>query len=97
MGAPCTAVPLPAGRPVPSGMMVMSHGAMSAGLTGLPRLGPSAANAPAVPRPTATTTKKRLRVDMLHLTLAVHTPAGDGVEMLAWEIQHRRRLRGLSS
>ena len=32
-------VPLPGGRPVPSGMMVMSQGAMSAGEIGFPRLG----------------------------------------------------------
>src|SRR5437773_2091618 len=45
IGAPWAGVPLPGGRPVPSGMMVMSQGAMSAGLIGLPRRGLSAADA----------------------------------------------------
>src|SRR5262252_9322889 len=39
IGAPCAAVPLPGGRPVPSGRMLMSHAAMSASEIFAPRPG----------------------------------------------------------
>src|SRR5258706_7017156 len=79
-------------------MMVMSQGAMSAGLMGFPRRGLSAANEAAE---SATdidaATSAILRIDMFHSPLRVDAPTGDGVEMLAWEIQHGRRFRGLAA
>ena len=36
MRAPCADVPLPGGRPPPSGETLMSQAAISAGLTGFP-------------------------------------------------------------
>src|SRR5690242_18824134 len=92
MGAPCAGVPLPGGNPVPSGMMLMSHGAMSFGSIGLPRLGISAAiAAPAIPAPSAMP-GTQLRIDMSDLALRIHRPAGDRVEMLAGKISDRRRF-----
>src|SRR5215475_4375238 len=84
IGAPCAAVPLPGGRPVPSGRMLMSHAAISPGSIGLPRFGPTAEAVPA-PRPSATTTAKRasLRVNMFHLPIALDRPTGNAVEVLA--------------
>src|SRR5262245_7049092 len=79
-------------------MMVMSQGAMSAGLTGLPRLGPSAAIAVADSMAVASATgRAKLCVDMVHIPLPGHGPARNRVEMLAREIQHGRRFRGLSA
>src|ERR1700681_2821282 len=84
IGAPWAEVPLPGGRPVPSGMTKMSQAARSEGLTGLPRLGVSATAAPAA-RATASAAAptESLRIDMLDLPFGVDRPAGDGVEMLA--------------
>src|SRR5262245_39909724 len=45
MPAPIAAVPLPAGKPAPSGPMLMSQPAMSCAVTGIPRFGPSCASA----------------------------------------------------
>src|SRR5580765_6536980 len=96
IGAPCAGVPLPAGRPVPSGMMLMSQGAISASVIGLPRLGPSAANAPALTTRQAAA-KTTSRIDMADFPLVIDGPAGDRVEMLAREGKHRGRCRGLSA
>src|ERR1700686_2844981 len=98
IGAPCADVPLPGGRPVPSGMMKMSQAVRSEGLTGLPRLGPSASAALAA-RANASETppSESLCIDMLDASFGVDRPAGDGVEMLAREPQYRRRLRGLAA
>src|ERR1700722_16593506 len=96
--APSAALPLPAGRLLPSGRTLMSHGARSAGVIGLPRLGPSASAMPAphanasMPAPIAS-----LRIDMFDLSLGVHGPTGDGVEMLAREAEHRWGLRSLAA
>src|SRR5260370_28584603 len=82
IGAPCAEVPLPGGRPVPSGMMKMSQAARSEGLTGLPRLGPSAKAAPAA-RASATEAvqSENLRIDMLDPPFGIGRPAGDGIEL----------------
>src|ERR1700692_523131 len=89
IGAPCAEVPLPGGRPVPSGMTKMSQAARSEGLTGLPRLGPSA-KAAAAARANASETpqSESLRIDMLDSPFGIDRPTGDGVEVLAWERQH---------
>src|SRR5437763_8290867 len=98
MGAPSCGVPLPGGSPVPSGMMAMSQGANSCAVVDFPRLGPSASAAPAsMASASETAPKQSLRVDMPDLPFPVHRPAGDAVEMLAREGQHRRWFRRLSA
>src|SRR5580700_863686 len=98
IGAPWAGVPLPGGRPVPSGITKMSQAARSEGLTGLPRLGPSANAAPATSASaTETPQSEILRIDMLDLPFGVDRPTGDGVEVLAREAQHRRGLGGLAA
>src|ERR1700726_4182678 len=68
IGAPCAEVPLPGGKPVPSGMTKISQAARSEGLTGLPRLGPSAKAAPAtIARASEEAPIQTLRIDMLDL------------------------------
>src|ERR1700678_1893288 len=63
--APSAALPLPGGRLVPSGRMLMSHGARSDWVIGLPRPGPSASATPA-PNASATTPAAidNLRIDI---------------------------------
>src|SRR5439155_4777917 len=91
MAAPCAAVPLPFGRPVPSGRMWMSHAARSAWVSGVPRFGP-AANAGLVSK-----TKIRLRVNMAHASVGIDRPARDAVVVLAREHRHRRYARRLAA
>src|SRR5215471_14321348 len=85
--APLTAVPLPAGRPPPSGATLMSHAAISAEVAGRPRLGPAFSPAgipPAVAHPasrTAAAAAVRLGVDILHLAVGRHTPGLNRVVM----------------
>src|SRR5580704_4624555 len=99
--APSAALPLPGGRLAPSGRILMSHAERSDGLNGLPSLGPSAKARPqvnATPMQVATAVPiASLRIDMANLSLAVHGPAGDRVEVLTRETEHRRRLRGLAA
>src|SRR5258708_32724673 len=71
--------------------MLMSHAAISAGSTGLPRLGASANAALAVKSARETVEITMLRVDMLDRPRAVDRPAGDGVEVL---VRKRRDRRG---
>src|ERR1700676_3158135 len=98
IGATCAEGPVPGGKPGAVGMMKMSQAARSEGLTGLPRLGPSANATPAASAPAAATKQmESLRIDMLDLPFGVDGPAGDGVEVLARERQHRRRLRCLAA
>src|SRR5262252_2549356 len=93
-GAPCAAVPLPAGRPVPSGRMLMSHAAMSASEIFAPRPGDCAKAAPEQRRRAAT---RRSGVDMFHLPLAVHRPAREAVVVLVGESERIRRFLGLAA
>src|ERR1019366_117469 len=80
IGAPCAGVPLPGGNPVPSGITKMSQAARSEGLTGLPRLGPSAKAAPvASPNASAPAQIEISRIDMLDPPFGIDRPAGDGV------------------
>src|SRR6266853_1609997 len=96
MRAPWAGVPPPGGRPVPSGWMLMSQAAMSAGSMGVPRFGPAAKAAPE-PRPSARTTAGSLCVDMFHLPFAVDRPAGEAVVVLVREGQYVRDLLGLAA
>src|SRR5215831_20428291 len=80
MGAPCAAVPLPAGSPVPSGRMLMSQGAMSASEIFAPRPG-DWAKAAAEPRRRAAAIRRSC-VDMFHLPLTVDRPAREAVVVL---------------
>src|ERR1700731_2465695 len=80
IGAPCAGVPLPGGSPVPSGITKMSQAARSEGLTGLPRLGPSAKAAPAARANAATEQTASSCINMLDLPFGIDRPAGDGVE-----------------
>src|SRR5256885_14212708 len=78
----------------------MSQGAISCAVIGLPRPGVSADALDANPldaKTSATATSRFLRIDMLDLPFVVDRPAGNGIEMLAREREHRRRLRGLAA
>src|SRR5690242_13653555 len=92
--SPWAGVPPPGGSPAPSGGMLMSQGASSAGVMGLPRFGP-AAKAPE--HASASAAASALRVDMFHLAFRVDGPAGRPVVMLAHERRHRRRPRALAA
>src|SRR5712692_8542468 len=100
MAAPCDNVPLPGGRPLPSGPMLMSQSARSASLTGLPSPGRSAATAVAAP-PSASmrgmTAVRRLSVDMLELPFVVGGPARDDVHVPHREGGHRNVDLGLAA
>src|SRR5262245_43642061 len=88
------AVPLPTGRPVPSGRMAISHALMSASEIGLPSPGVSAIAAGALQASAITSRSESLRVDMFDLPLAVDAPAGGAVVVLVREGE-RATQRGL--
>src|ERR1700674_1913660 len=94
MRAPSGGVPLPGGRPEPSGSTLMSQPAMSAGLIGFPRFGAWAKTF--APRISAITTVS-LRVYMLHLPAALDRPTGDGVVVLAGEAVQRWNFRSFAA
>src|SRR6267378_1742799 len=96
MRAPWAGVPPPIGRPVPSGWMLMSQAAMSAGSSGIPRFGPAEKAAPEQ-RPNARTMVGSLCVDMFHLPFAVDRPAREAVVVLVREGQEGRDLLGLAA
>src|SRR6516225_5367154 len=78
MASPSIAVPRPGGRPTPSGPMLMSHAAMSAGAIGCPNCGAWARAADAIvsiDMQTAT----GLSVNIANLAHLVNAPACDGV------------------
>src|SRR5258706_6528974 len=90
IAAPCSAVPLPGGKPAPLGSMSMSHSARSVGVIGFPRFGLSPCAPPmARARVHDSDTKIALCVRMGDLPLGVDRPADDGVEMMVLEPQHR--------
>src|SRR6266568_1550865 len=92
------AVPLPAGRLVPSGSTAMSQALMSASVIGLPRPGVSAIAVPAPKASTRASANSGLRVDMLDPPAAVDAPAGDAVVVLVGERQRAcHRLLGLAA
>src|SRR6266566_5080707 len=98
MRVPSAGVPLPGGRPVPSGRMLMSQAAISDGLIGFPRFG-AWAKAMLEPRASVSTTAdpRSLRVYMLHLPAALDRPRRDGVVVLAREAGYGRDARGLAA
>src|SRR5689334_8618591 len=93
--APCAAVPLPFGSPLPSGSTLMSQAARSACESGWPRLGPAAVTVTGKAIPI--TSSFHSSVDMFHASARVDRPARRTVVVLARECQHRRRLRGLAA
>src|SRR5712691_4403620 len=94
--APWAGVPLPGGKPVPSGMMAISHALMSASEIGFPSPGVSAAAAPE-PNVSATpSANSGLSVDMFDLPGVADAPAGDAVVVLVGESQRVGRRRGLA-
>src|SRR5262249_46459417 len=95
--APSAGVPLPDGRPVPSGRTLISQAAMSAGLIGFPRFG-DWLNAALEPRKSVSTKNAAaLRVYMFHLPGALNGPTGDGIVVLARKCRHRGNLCGLTT
>src|SRR5262245_180600 len=85
------AVPLPVGRPVPSGRMAMSHALMSLSAIGFPKPGVSAAAAGAVQANAIAS--RSLRVDMLNRPVALDPPARRAVVVLVGKckrVAHRR-------
>src|SRR5690349_16467023 len=91
-GAPCAMVPLPGGKPWPSGYAWISHAAISACVTGLPRFGPAASAGVQARKRSAS-----LCIDMAHLALAVDRPARNAVVVLARETEHVRHARRLAA
>src|SRR5712692_10162492 len=96
MGAPWAGVPPPGGKPVPSGRMLMSQAAISAGLISFPRFG-AWAKAALEPRASTTAKTRSLRIDMFHLPIALDCRGRDGVVVLAREARYGRDLRGLAA
>src|SRR3989442_9469076 len=93
MRAPSAGVPPPGGKPVPSGMMLMSQAAISAALIGFPRFGPSAKAALEASASTRAEPRS-LCVNMGDLAFAVDRPARGAVVVLAREGRDgRARLR----
>src|SRR3954454_24108755 len=97
MAAPWAAVPLPGGRPLPSGPMLMSQRARSDSLIFWPRPGGSAASAvPAVNaiasgmRTRLLRTEITLHIDMFRLPVALDGPAHDVVHVPHREGDDRR-------
>src|ERR1700730_16172660 len=97
MAAPCAAVPLPGGKPLPSGPTLMSHSARSASLTGLPSPGLSAATAALASSASDAAMARRLAVNMLGLPFGVDRPAGDDVHVAHRERGYRRIDLGLAA
>src|SRR5580704_19021006 len=96
--APSLAVPLPGGKLLPSGSTLMSQGLMSASLTGLPRCGLSAANAPeAKASATRRATARGLNIDMLDLSGARNPPCGEAVVVLVGKAEHVGHFLGFAA
>src|SRR2546430_4662409 len=98
MGAPWAGVPLPGGKPVPSGKMLMSQAVISAGSIGLPRFG-AWAKAALEPRESARTKAVIgiLRINMFDLPLVVDRPARGAVIVLARKGRYGRDLCRLAA
>src|SRR6266850_3298108 len=98
MGAPWAGVPLPGGKPVPSGKMLMSQAVISAGSSGFPRFGAWAKTA-LEPRESARTKAVIgiLRINMFDLPLVIDRPARDGVVVLARKSRYGRDFRRLAA
>src|SRR4030095_16891199 len=98
MGAPWAGVPLPGGKPVPSGKMLMSQAVISAGSIGFPRFG-AWAKAALEPKESARTKVviEILRIDMFHLPIALDRPGRDAVVVLTREARYRANLRSFAT
>src|SRR5438552_16803835 len=95
--APWTAVPLPGGKPVPSGITAMSQALMSASEIGFPSRGVWASAAPEPKTSARTKARTSLSVDMFDLPIAADPPARDAVVVLVGERENiRTRLLGLA-
>src|SRR6266850_3343856 len=81
MASPSIAVPRPGGRPTPSGPMLMSHAAMSAGAIGCPSCGAWARAADAFVS-IDMQTAMGLSVNIAGLPRLVNAPACDGVVVI---------------
>src|ERR1700694_1095315 len=98
MRAPSVGVPLPGGRPEPSGSTLMSQAATSAGLIGFPRFGAWAkANSALRASVSVTANPRSLRVHMLYLPAGLDRPTGDSVVVLAREAANRQNSGGLGA
>src|SRR2546430_3333230 len=76
---------------MPSGAMLMSQGARSAGVIGCPNLGASAASATLRPSASAVAKASISCIDMAHLALVIDPPARDDVAVLHRERRDVRR------
>src|SRR5438874_9518328 len=92
IGAPCAMVPLPGGKPLPSGYTWISHAARSPCVSGCPRLGPAA-----IAGALATSSAASLSVDMAHASIGIDRPARRAVVVLADEGGHWRDPRALAA
>src|ERR1700730_15351544 len=81
MASPSIAVPRPGGRPTPSGPMLMSHAAISAGAIGCPNCGAWAMAADAIVS-TDMQTAMGLSVNIAGLPHLVNAPVCDGVVVI---------------
>src|SRR6266404_2439388 len=79
---------------MPSGAMLMSQGARSAGVIGCPNLGASAASATLRPSVSAVANASISCIDMAYPALVIDSPARDGVAVLHRECRHVRRTPG---
>src|SRR6185436_17350869 len=95
--APCAGVPLPAGRPTPSGPIEMSHAEASASEIGLPNFGMSAASAAELHRISAPKMGSVLDVNMADRSLSIDAPTRDGVDMAHRKARYRRRRAGCAA
>src|SRR5438874_12824262 len=95
--APCVAVPLPGGRPVPSGITAMSQALMSASEIGFPSRGVWASAAPEPKASARTRATDGLSVHMFERPVAGYPPARDAVVVLVGEREKiRNRLLGFA-
>src|SRR5215831_21382034 len=98
MRAPSAALPLPGGRPVPSGRTLISQAAISRGVIGLPRFGVCAkAQIEPVTSINTMTHGASLRVYIFHLATTFNGPTCDRVVMFVRKRSDGRSLRGLSA
>src|ERR1700738_3253699 len=94
--APSLAVPLPGGRPVPSGSTSMFQAVMSASVIGWPSPGVFARGGGAPARTSTQARAPALHIDMVDLPILSDAPAGDAVVVLIGKSERaRHRLLGL--
>src|SRR5450432_1478569 len=93
MGAPCAAVPSPAGSHLPSRPISISQCAMSEAVTGFPRFGLGrcdvAAKTAATPQIQSTDAARVLSIGMFNHAMLIHCPACHRVDVMIFECQNR--------